>query len=301
MKKSIKILIATLLTTVLVFTGCSSDKATAGKQGSAEGTGAVEASKTEEAKEAEPIVLRCGVKQAHPPYSYLDDNGELVGLDEDVVTEVFNRLEGYEVEFVGFNASPELFSALQAGSLDFVSGQYVASAERRELYQFPTQCYNLAPMYLVSREEDHFQNLEDIAGETLEFVATAFQKETIGAYNESHPGQEINMVDVSGDVSEADKFQQILTGQRNVTLTFKGTFDTVTAELGLTGLVISDEPVIVNDVYQVFSPNTDAEFIELFDQTLKEMLEDGTLGEISEKWTGENAIGLYNDLVIHLE
>lgn len=93
---------------------------------------------------AEPIVLRCGVKQAHLPFSYTDDKGNLIGLEEDVVTEAFNRIDGYEVEIVGFDASPALFAALQAGSIDFGSGQYVASAARKETYKFPAQYYALS-------------------------------------------------------------------------------------------------------------------------------------------------------------
>lgn len=304
MRKKRLMLLAAMMTVLVAFTGCTSGGGNTSAQGST-ASGITEekttaSGTTEETTAVETVVFRCGVKQSHAPYSYLDDKGNLVGLDEDVVTEVFNRLDGYEVEFVGFDASPALFSALQAGSIDFASGQYVANAERRTLYKFPTQCYNLAPMYLASREGDHFQTLEDIAGETLEFVSTSFQKETIQAYNKTHPGKEINIVDVS-DSTAADRLQQIVTGQRNVELLFKGSFDTVQNELNLPGLVLSDKPVIVNDVYQVFRQDVDDEFIELFDQVLKEMLEDGTLGRISEKWTGEDVISIYNDLVIPIE
>ncbi len=247
------------------------------------------------------VTLRCGVKQAHAPFSYIDEQGELVGLEEDVVNEVFNRIDGYEVEFVGFDASPSLFSALQAGSIDFASGQYVKSEERREIYKFPKEYYALSPMYLVSREEDHFNSLEDIAGETLEFVSTAYEKEIFQAYNEAHPDAVINIVDSSGDVTTADSLQQISTGQRNVVLLYKSSFDTVMEELPLDNLVISDEAVIIEDVYQVFHESVDDEFIDKFDEALRSMKEDGTLGEIAEKWCGENTIELYSDLVIPVE
>ncbi len=247
------------------------------------------------------VTLRCGVKQAHAPFSYIDEQGELVGLEEDVVNEVFNRIDGYEVEFVGFDASPSLFSALQAGSIDFASGQYVKSESRREIYKFPTEYYALSPMYLVSREEDHFNSLEDIAGETLEFPSTSYEKEIFQAYNEAHPDAIINIVDTSGDTTTADSLQQISTGQRNVVLLYKSSFDTVMEELPLDNLVMSDEAVIIEDVYQVFHESVDDEFIDKFDEALRSMNEDGTLGEIAEKWCGENTIELYSDLVIPVE
>lgn len=280
MKKR-KTLLVTMLTVMAVLTGCGSEKA--------------------KEADSDAIVLRCGVKQAHAPFSYLDDNGNLVGLEEDVVTEAFNRIDGYEVELVGFDASPSLFSALQAGSIDFASGQYVASAARREIYKFPKQYYALSPMYLVSREEDHFNTLEDIAGETLEFVSTAYEKEIIQTYNAENPGKEINLVDTSGDKTTADSLQEIQTGQRNVILTYQSSYDTVQAELNIPGLALSDEAVIVEDVYQVFHSSVDDEFIAKFDEALKSMLEDGTLDEIAEKWTGERTVELYKDKVIPVE
>lgn len=284
MKKT-KTLLATLLTTAIVLVGCGSADAETSAQANGEDT----------------IVLKCGVKQAHTPFSYLDDNGELVGLEEDVVSEAFNRIDGYDVEFVGFDASPSLFSALQAGSVNFASGQYVASAERRELYKFPTQYYALSPMYLASREADSFNSLAEIAGETLEFPSTSYEKEIIQTYNAENPGQEINIVDTSGNTTDADYLQQVQTGQRNVHLLYQSSYDTIQEELNIPGLVLSENPVIVEDVYQVFRTDVDDEFIALFDEALKSMFEDGTLNEIALKWTGENCIDLYKDLVIPVE
>lgn len=284
MKKA-KTLLVTLLTTAIVLAGCGSNDAETSAQASSGGT----------------IVLKCGVKQAHTPFSYLDDDGNLVGLEEDIVTEAFNRIDGYDVEIVGFDASPSLFSALQAGSINFASGQYVASAERRELYKFPKQYYALSPMYLASRETDHFNSLADIAGETLEFPSTSYEKEIIQAYNAENPGKEINIIDTSGNTTDADYLQQVQTGQRNVHLLYQSSYDTIQGELNIPGIVLSEEPVIVEDVYQVFRSDVDDKFIELFDEALKSMFEDGTLNEIALKWTGENCIDLYKDLVIPVE
>jgi ABC-type amino acid transport substrate-binding protein len=251
---------------------------------------------------AADIVLRCGVKQAHAPFSYIDTQGNLVGLEEDVVIEAFKRIDGYEVEIVGFDASPALFAALQVGNVDFGSGQYVASATRKKTYKFPKQYYALSPLYLASRKEDNFQSLLDIAGETLEFASTSYEKEIIDAFNKANPGHEIKMIDTSGDVSEADQLQQIATGQRNVLLLYKSTYDTVQAALRLENLTLSAEPVIVEDVYQVFHRDVPDEFIRKFDAALVSMLEDGTLSEISKKWSdGVDNIALYRDKVIPVE
>jgi ABC-type amino acid transport substrate-binding protein len=156
-------------------------------------------------------------------------------------------------------------------------------------------------MYLASRKEDHFNSLEDIAGETLEMVSTSYEKEIIQTYNDANPRKEIGLVDVSGDKTTADYLQELQTGQRNVVLTYQSSYDTVQEELNIPGLVLSDEPVIVEDVYQVFNESVDDEFIALFDEALKSMFDDGTLGTIAEKWTGVNSIDLYKDIVIPVE
>nr|WP_288830677.1 transporter substrate-binding domain-containing protein [uncultured Clostridium sp.] len=305
MKGKQSALIITVLAAALWLIGCSTGKQADTKtaaQTDAKSEAAAEVKTEAEANtNAEPIVLRCGVKQAHLPFSYTDDKGNLIGLEEDVVTEAFNRIDGYEVEIVGFDASPALFAALQAGSIDFGSGQYVASAARKETYKFPAQYYALSPMYLAGRKEDNLQTLSDIAGETLEFASTSYEKEIIDTYNAANPGKEINIVDTSGDTTAADNLQQIATNQRNVLLIYKSSYDTVQKDLNLENLTLSDEPVIVEDVYQVFNQSVPDEFIDKFDEALKSMFADGTLGKIAEKWTGENTIDQYKDLVIPVE
>ncbi len=156
-------------------------------------------------------------------------------------------------------------------------------------------------MYLAGRKEDNLQTLSDIAGETLEFASTSYEKEIIDTYNAANPGKEINIVDTSGDTTAADNLQQIATNQRNVLLIYKSSYDTVQKDLNLENLTLSDEPVIVEDVYQVFNQSVPDEFIDKFDEALKSMFADGTLGKIAEKWTGENTIDQYKDLVIPVE
>ncbi|MCD8010205.1 MAG: transporter substrate-binding domain-containing protein [Lachnospiraceae bacterium] len=301
-------LAALTLSLLFVLSGCSSadssEEASTTAAASSADTAAVTetADDTEAASDTETVVLRCGVKQAHTPYSYVDESGELVGLEEDVVTEAFNRIEGYEVEFVQFDASPSLFSALQTGSIDFASGQYAKSSERREIYKFAEQFYAVSPYYLVSREEDSFQTLEDIAGETLEFASTAYEKEVIEAFNAANPDlEDIVIVDTSGDTTNADQLQQLSIGQRNVLLLFKSSYDTLQAELNLDNLVLSDEPALVEDVYQVFNSSVDDAVIELFNDALVSMYEDGTLSEITVKWCGEDTISLYGDQISPIE
>ncbi|MDR3119893.1 MAG: transporter substrate-binding domain-containing protein [Clostridiales bacterium] len=285
------LLMASMLA-ALTLGGCS---APAGASGAENAAGGASGGATEN------IVLRCGVKQSHAPFSYTDDDGSLVGLEEDVVAEAFGRIDGYDVEIVGFDASPALFAALQAGNIHFGSGQYVASATRKETYKFPKQYYALSPMYLASRSADDFQALKDIAGETLEFASTSYEKEIIDAYNKENPGFEIKIVDASGDLTTADQLQQILTKQRNVLLLYKSSYDTVQEELKLDGLTLSAEPVIVEDVYQVFHKDVPDDFIQKFDDALKSMLDDGTLGKIAQKWCGEDTIAQYKDKIIPVE
>jgi polar amino acid transport system substrate-binding protein len=76
----------------------------------------------------------------------------------------------------------------------------------------------------------------------------------------------------------------------------------VQAALKLENLALSKEPVIVEDVYQVFHKDVPDEFIRKFDAALVSMLEDGTLSEISKKWSdGVDNIALYKDKIISVE
>lgn len=280
MKKRMISLLGVILIVAALISGCSSNS---------------NSNKSSESKKK--IVIRCGVKNSHVPFSQTDDKGNLVGLEEDTVREAFKRMKGYEVKFVPFDASPTLLASLEAGTIDVASGQYVASDKRKETYIIPKNYYTLSPMYLVSRKEDNYQSLKDIAGQSLDFISTSYELDLIKKWNKDNPKYTINTRIISNNQTAADSINQLATKQKNVLLMYKSSYDDLQKKLHLNNLVISDKPVIVEDVYQLFKKSENKKVVDAFDKELKEMKDDGILGKITKKWCGEDYISKYEKLI----
>ena len=159
-------------------------------------------------------------------------------------------------------------------------------------YHFPEK---LIPL-MISRAlaDSGITSMADMAGKTMEQNPSAYEYQMLMAYNDAHPGQELNIVAVS-DQSTADTFLKVSNGQVDASLTYKATFDSVVPELGIDNLTLTDV-VMCEDTYLMF-PKTEQQLCDDIDAVLKEMIADGTISKISEKWYGEDVFGLYADMV----
>ena len=234
-----------------------------------------------------------GTGNGAAPFCYLDENGNSVGYDIDVLNELDARLPQYEFEIQAMDFST-LIVSIDSGSINFLSHQLVQSDARKEKYLFPSQYYCLSPMSLAVKADSGITSMADMAGKTMEQNPSAYEYQMLMAYNDAHPGQELNIVAVS-DQSTADTFLKVSNGQVDASLTYKATFDSVVPELGIDNLTLTDV-VMCEDTYLMF-PKTEQQLCDDIDAVLKEMIADGTLSKISEKWYGEDVFGLYADMV----
>ena len=237
------------------------------------------------------IVKHIGTGSSMPPFCSLNDDGELEGYDIAVLKELDNRLEQYEfdIQYMDFSA---LIVSLDAGQLDMVSHQLVKSDARKEKYLFPEQYYCLSPMCLAVRSDSDMETLEDMAGK-INQNPTSYEYTMCTAWNDAHPGEEMDIIAVT-DLSTADGYKQVANGQVDASLTYASTFESVNAELGL-DLKLTDV-VMVEDTYQMFGSD-EQEFCDAVSATLQEMLDDGTLGELSNEYFGEDIFALYADKI----
>ncbi len=233
-----------------------------------------------------------GTGSSMPPFCSLNDDGELEGYDIAVLKELDNRLEQYEfdIQYMDFSA---LIVSLDAGQLDMVSHQLVKSDARKEKYLFPEQYYCLSPMCLAVRSDSDIETLADMAGKKINQNPTSYEYTMCTAWNDAHPGEEMDIIAVT-DLSTADGYKQVANGQVDASLTYASTFESVNAELGL-DLKLTDV-VMVEDTYQMFGSD-EQEFSDAVSATLQEMLDDGTLGELSNEYFGEDIFALYADKI----
>ncbi len=273
-KVSRSLLASLMLTTVL--TGCSSSSSTASTT-SASGE-----------------VINVAVGNSMAPFGYLDADGNLIGYDVDVLKAVDEYLDDYT-----FNLSAMDFStcvvSIDSGAADMVSHQLVKSEERKEKYIFPDQYYCLSPMRLVVKKGSNIKSLEDMAGKSLYMNPASYEYGLLTAYNEEHPGKEI-VINAVSDMTTADCYKAVANGTVDAELTYQSTYESIVEEIGLADQLETTEVVLVEDTYQMISKDK-PELAERVSEALKSLKEDGTLGEISEKWFGSDYFAEYEDMI----
>lgn len=278
-------------------TGCSGGSSSAGSSASSGG----EASSSAEAGSAagssaadgEVRKIVVGTGNGAAPFCYLDEDGNPVGYDLDVLHELDERLPQYEFDIQSMDFST-LVVSIDSGSVNMLSHQLVKSDARKEKYLFPKQYYCLSPMSLAVRTDSDITSLLDMKGKSMELNPSQYEYQMVLAWNEAHPGNEVNLIGIS-DQSTADNYMKVSNGQTDASLTYKATFDSVTKDIGVENLKLTDV-VLCEDTYIMF-PKTEQQLCDDVDAVLTEMMEDGTLSEISTKWYGEDVFGLYKDMI----
>ncbi len=124
MKK--QILVVLLCAVSLLLSACTAVQPTAA------GGGAAESGKLAQIQAAGKLVA--GTSADYPPYESIDENGNFVGLDMDLIRAIGEKL-GVEVEIVDMPCD-SLLASVQEGKIDVVIAAMQATAERDEQVDF---------------------------------------------------------------------------------------------------------------------------------------------------------------------
>ena len=160
----------------------------------------VNAKGTESSSDVKKIVVGSGVN--YNPYCYLDENGDAVGYEYDVLKEIDALLPQYEFEYQSM-AFDQLVLSLESGKIDLAAHQYEYTDERNEKYLFSGESYTSYITYLAVLKDDTATSLEDLAGEKIRTGgSTSATTQLLTKWNEEHPGQEVEIVTADSSTDE---------------------------------------------------------------------------------------------------
>lgn len=227
----------------------------------------------------------------NPPYCYLDKQGNLVGYDVDVLKAVDERLDDYsfDMDSMDFTA---MITACESGSAELVSCQLVPSEERKEKFIFCEEPFCLSPMVFAVRDPS-IKTLDDMAGLSTLSNPINYEYGMIEKYNERYPEKAIKLQTTS-DITVADAFKIVASGQVDSYSCYDGSFDAVNEEAA-TGLYKTDV-VLCESTYFMFNKEQ-TELRDAVDKVLKEMKADGSLGKIAEQDLGVDVFTEYADVL----
>ena len=103
--------------------------------------------------------LIIGTDATYPPFEYVDENGQISGVDIEVGREIGKAL-GREVEFRNINFDG-LITALRTGSIDLVLSSMTATPERRKSIDF-SEPYVRTGLSILAAKDSTLQNAADL-------------------------------------------------------------------------------------------------------------------------------------------
>lgn len=255
------ILGGSILTLSLAFAGCSKKS-------------------TESTLDKETLVV--GMDDAFAPMGFKDENGEITGFDVDLAKEIAKRLNK-DVKFQPIDWTMKE-SELKSGNIDLIWNGYTITDDRKEKVDFSVP-YLKNKQVIVTLSDSDINSKSDLSGKKVgaqnESSAVSAMEKEEELYSSFNGGDAITFEDNNQALMDLEA----------------GRIDAVVADEILVRYYISlkgeDKFKILDDnfgeeEYGVGIRKGDTKMVEAFNKAYKEIQEDGTLKEISEKWFGED-------------
>lgn len=221
---------------------------------------------------AEENVLIVGMEGTYAPYTYHDDSGALTGFEVDVANAIGEKI-GYKVKFVE-GAWDSLFPALDGGTIDVIMNQVTITDARLETYDFSTPYVYTRPVVIVAAENTDIASFEDLAGKKAAEGLTSNYNAIAQEYGAEIIGQDVfalAMELVKGGEADAVVNDELTYAYWQVTT---GDFDS-------TKIAARSDDTTSSAV--VILKGRD-ELRDAISGAIDELLADGTISEISQKY-----------------
>lgn len=220
---------------------------------------------------SEGIVV--GSEGIYRPYSYHNEEDELTGYDVEVVREIFNRLDinvtFSETQWDG------LLAGLETNRFDMIANQVWRNETREEIYTLSDAYMYAGAVLIVNEENGTIKTIEDIEGKVGAHTITS-------AYADMSKNAGAEVVSVNSFVEAAEN---VKFGRVDYTINDKDSFiqyQISNPDSGLIGYDIDSADKI--DVVFALPKDGSAELVNEINRVLAKMYEDGTIGDLEEKF-----------------
>ncbi len=228
------------------------------------------------AQDLEGRTLVVGSDTTYPPFEVVDEAGQIVGFDIDVVTAVCERINC--VAQFETTAWDGIFPALAQGEFDMVASGVSITPERDEIVDF-TDPYLVVNQAITTRVEDASLTEADFTAADSDLVLGAQLGTTNAALGEEMVGSDrLRLYDTFNSAVQA-----LLNGDIDGVI-----IDGVTAQAFAqqhAGDLVVEISGLSSDPLGLVFPEGDP-LVDAFNEGLAQIKADGTLDELIAKWFG---------------
>lgn len=221
-------------------------------------------------------VLRVGTETTYPPMEFIDEDGNPVGFDIDMMRHIATEM-GVEMEVVSTDFAG-ITEGLSANRFDAIAATLNVTEDRKKSVLFTEPYIDAVGLSIIVTPESDIKSFADLAGKHI-----GVQQ---GSTADDWTSSQENLGEVTKYLRVADALMDLSAGRLDAIVT-----DNVVGAYYMKA--DAENYVMVDDLMEagpvaiavpMDSPKLKAEI----DRILAEMMEDGTMAELSIKWFGFN-------------
>lgn len=221
----------------------------------------------------EDNTLYMGTNAMFPPYEYYED-GDIVGIDAEIAYAIGEKLGmQVKIEHMDFDA---IITAVETGKVDFGMAGMTVTPTRQQFVNFSTT-YATGVQVIIVKEGSPITSVDDLYAEGAAYVVGVQEATTGDIYCTDDFGEER----VAKYKAGADAVAALVAGKVDCVI-----IDNEPAKKFVEvneGLAILDTEYVVEE-YAIAIALDNTELLEKIDAALAELIEDGTVAEIVDKY-----------------
>ena len=211
----------------------------------------------------------------YPPYVYMDNNGDITGLDVDIAEEAFRRM-GYRAEFttIDWEQKTEL---VDNGEIDCIWGCFSMDGREND--------YQWAGPYLVSRQviavgaQSGIEQMSDLAGKTIAVQATGKPEAIFLSGGENVPAFR-NIISLA---DRSVQYAMLDCGYVDAVAAHEEAIRQYMKDYGAHFRIL-DEPLLTTGIGVAFSKNDTRGLAAQLTEVFAQMREDGSMEQLVGKY-----------------
>ena len=231
-------------------------------------------------KTVEPGKLIMATNAAFPPYEFIEGN-EIVGIDAEIAGAIAKKLNlELQIDDMEFDS---IIESVKGGKADMGLAGMTVTEERKEAVNF-TASYATGVQVVIVNEGSAITTVDDLFAEGASHVI-GVQRNTTGDLYSTWDLEDAGLATIDRYSKGADAVQALLTGKVDCVV-----IDNEPAKAFVeanAGLVILDTAYAVED-YAAAMSKDNAELYEAVNKALEELIADGTVASIVEKYIPAN-------------
>lgn len=247
--------------------------------------------------EGEEATIHAVTGGSPAPYVTVEEDGTYSGYDIEVLQAVFERLPQYKLDLQTAEFE-SIFTGLTAGNYQLAVNNFSYREERSESYYFSFPYDEITYVFVQRKGDEPLTSLQDAAdrGYKIESNAGGNVTNAIEQWNSENPDSQIEIIYSEADLSVW--FEHIEDGTADFRIDDLPIYNSYLEEFKFQNLqkteLSAEETAKIStalDAYFLFPKTEEGDALRTeVNKALKELQEDGTLLELSQKYFGADQV-----------